>query len=163
MDNDHNDTLKKRLDEAPQYILDVITEFIWGVKNGKIDVQKPHIRKSVINVYPLIVTMYAILIITGIVTNLSVFVHVIRHKLYKDSTYCFVINNVISDIVKCLFVLPITLYVLLVQNWMLGELLCSFLPMVQVKIQTNHSKTKKKIIIVIVNESGNTTISYLSY
>lgn len=142
MENE-NDTLKRRLDDAPQDILDIITEFILGVKNGKIDVQKPHIRKSVISIYPLIVTMYAILIITGIISNLSVLFHVIKHRLYKDATYCFIINNVISDIVKCLCVLPITLYVLLVQNWMLGELLCSFLPMVQVNLNNTFHLTSK--------------------
>lgn len=127
-----NDTLKKRLDDVPDHIIDIIGEFILGVRNGKIDVQKPHIRKSVANIYPFIVTMYAILILTGVMSNFAVFLHIIRHKLYKDATYSFIINNVVSDVIKCVCVLPVTLYVLLVQNWMLGELLCSFLPMVQV-------------------------------
>ncbi|CAH1367938.1 unnamed protein product [Tenebrio molitor] len=75
--------------------------------------------------------MYSLLMVTGVALNLSVFVHIIRNKLYNDVTCSFVLNNVISDIVKCVVVLPMTLYVLLVNNWILGELLCSFLPMLQ--------------------------------
>lgn len=126
-----NDTLKV-LEDVPQHILNIIGTFMLGVQNGKIDVQKPHIRVSVANIYPFIVTMYAILIITGVLSNLAVFFHIAKHRLYKDATYSFIINNVVSDVIKCVCVLPMTLYVLLVQNWMLGELLCSFLPMVQV-------------------------------
>lgn len=123
----------KMFDDVPEHILHIIETFVLGVAHHEIDVQKPHIRKSVINIYPFIVTMYAALIITGVLSNLAVFYHVIRHKLYKDATYSFIVNNVISDIMKCMCVLPVTLYVLLVQNWMLGELLCSFLPMIQVQ------------------------------
>lgn len=126
-----NDTIRN-FEDVPQHILNIIGVFIIGLENGEIDIQRAHLRKSVANIYPFIVSMYALLILTGIFANSAVLYHIIKHKLYKDATYSFIVNNVASDIVKCVCVLPITLYVLLVQNWLLGELLCSFLPMVQV-------------------------------
>lgn len=130
----------KIFDEVPEHILQVIESFVLGVAHHEIEIGKPYIRKSVTNIYPFIVTMYAILIIVGVISNLAVFYHIIRHKLYEDATYSFILNNVISDIIKCVCVLPVSLYVLLTQVWMLGELLCSFLPMIQVRKITISSR-----------------------
>lgn len=119
---------------VPPELWDIIHEFFLGDRNPKLDLRQPHLRPSVATSYPFILFMYSLLIVTGVALNLSVFVHIIKNKLYNDATCSFVLNNVISDIVKCVIVLPITLYVLLINNWILGELLCSFLPMLQVCI-----------------------------
>lgn len=118
--------------DVPPEVWDIIHEFLLGQANPKLDLRKPHLRPSVTSSYPFILFMYSLLIVTGVALNLSVFIHIIKNKLYNDVTCSFVLNNVISDIVKCVVVLPITLYVLLINNWILGELLCSFLPMLQV-------------------------------
>ncbi|KAJ3626975.1 hypothetical protein MTP99_014384 [Tenebrio molitor] len=118
--------------EVPPHVWGIIHEFLLGQADPRLDLRKPHLRPSVAGSYPFILFMYSLLMVTGVALNLSVFVHIIRNKLYNDVTCSFVLNNVISDIVKCVVVLPITLYVLLVNNWILGELLCSFLPMLQV-------------------------------
>ncbi|XP_068910253.1 prolactin-releasing peptide receptor-like [Tenebrio molitor] len=117
--------------EVPPHVWGIIHEFLLGQADPRLDLRKPHLRPSVAGSYPFILFMYSLLMVTGVALNLSVFVHIIRNKLYNDVTCSFVLNNVISDIVKCVVVLPITLYVLLVNNWILGELLCSFLPMLQ--------------------------------
>ena len=118
--------------DLPPHVFDLIHQFLLGVANQRLDLQEAHMRPSVAKIYPFIVFMYSALVFVGVVANLAVVYHVVRHGLYKDPTYSFVINNAVSDVVKCVCVLPISLYVLLMQNWTLGELLCSFLPMLQV-------------------------------
>ncbi|XP_022919319.2 prolactin-releasing peptide receptor [Onthophagus taurus] len=124
-------TTKDPFDDIPVNIRHVIIEFLIGAHVEGNDVTVPHVRSSVVNIYQSIICIYVLLIIVGVSANLAVGFHIVRHRLYADPTYSFIVNNVVSDIVKCIAVLPITLYVLLVENWNLGELLCSFLPMLQ--------------------------------
>lgn len=118
--------------DVPKHVWEIIHEFLLGIKDPTLDFREPHIKLSLINVYPLIIFIYSILVLVGLVSNLAVLAHIVYHKLHKDETYAFLLNNCVSDIVKCVIVIPISLYVLLVNNWVLGELLCSFLPMLQV-------------------------------
>lgn len=134
---------KNEIADFPPQVWAIIHEFLLGTNDKELDLKKAHLRPSVANIYPFFVFIYAVLILTGVVSNLAVAVHIIRHKLYDDATYCLIINGLISDIIKCVFVLPISLYVLLIQNWILGELLCSFLPMLQV--------SPHAIIIIYIN------------
>lgn len=111
----------------------IIHEFILGYNNKNLNPREPHLRPAIARFYCFIVFAYSALVVTGTSANLAVLFHILRHKLHSDATYGLILNNVISDIVKCVIVVPISLYVLLVQNWTLGELLCSFLPMLQVQ------------------------------
>lgn len=128
-----NSSLEDQHERIPPHVFNIIHEFLLGVDNKHLDLQQPHLRPSVAKIYPLFITIYAILIGVGVLSNLAAFIHIVRHKLYNDATYSFIINLLVSDVIKCVCVLPISLYVLLVQNWILGEVLCSTLPMLQVR------------------------------
>lgn len=123
----------------PPQVYNIIHEFFLGVDDKQLDLQEAHLRPSVAKIYPVFIAIYAILIGVGVLSNLAAFIHIVRHKLYNDSTCCFIINLLVSDVVKCVCVLPISLYVLLVQNWILGEVLCSTLPMLQVSAQLHRT------------------------
>lgn len=127
---------RKDLDSIPDQYLETIAHYLMGLRNlsKEEDLSKPQLRPSVINIYPLFIIFYAILIIIGIISNIAMIIHIVRHKLYHDPTNAYLINIAISDITKCIFVLPITLTILLIQNWIFGRFLCFFLPMMQVKI-----------------------------
>lgn len=125
-------TTKNPFADVPPHIVEVVRQFLVGVYDEHLDLQDTRVRPSVAKIYRFIVVMYSLLVVTGVLSNLAVLYHILRHRFYKETTYAFIINNLVSDIVKCICVIPISLYVLLVQNWMLGELLCSFLPMLQV-------------------------------
>ncbi|XP_024081274.1 neuropeptide Y receptor type 2 [Cimex lectularius] len=99
--------------------------------NNTVDLSKPHLRTSVKTIYPLFVFLYALLVTTGVVANLAMIFSIIKDKLYRDQTYCYLINMAIANIVEGVFVLPISLTILLVQNWIFGSFLCYFLPMLQ--------------------------------
>ncbi|XP_043275778.1 neuropeptide Y receptor type 2 isoform X2 [Venturia canescens] len=75
--------------------------------------------------------MYGLLVLVGIVMNCGMMYHIMSHKLHRDPTYAFLINIAISDLIKCVFVLPLTLAVLLIDNWIFGQFLCYFLPILQ--------------------------------
>ncbi|XP_030754651.1 neuropeptide Y receptor type 5-like [Sitophilus oryzae] len=98
---------------VPPHILAIVHQLLLEIGGDKnLDLREPHPKKSLEGIASYIIFAYG-------------------YRLYKDPTYSFIINNAVSDFIKCVVVLPITLYVLLVQNWMLGELLCTFLPMLQ--------------------------------
>lgn len=123
---------KEDINEIPNQWLEIIVHYITGFRNDTVDFSRPHLRPSIIKIYPLFVFMYAALIITGTLTNFAMVYHIVKYRLYRDPTYAFLINMAIADVIKCVFVLPISLTVLLVQNWVFGKFLCFFLPMLQV-------------------------------
>ncbi|XP_060524401.1 orexin/Hypocretin receptor type 1 [Cylas formicarius] len=123
-------TLKDHSD-VPPYIWEIAHQLLLGVDDKKLDLREPQPKKSLESAAAYIIFVYGLLAVYGVFSNLMLFVHILRYRLYKDPTFSFIINNVVSDVMKCVVVLPMTLYVLLVQNWMLGELLCTFLPMIQ--------------------------------
>lgn len=119
--------------EYPSNVLAIIHDFVLGYDARNLDLRQPHLRPSVAKIYLFIVFMYSVLVVSGTCSNLAVLYHILRHKLQRsDGIYVLLLNNVVSDIVKCVFVVPLSLYVLLVQNWILGEHLCQCLPMFQV-------------------------------
>ncbi|XP_046745662.1 neuropeptide Y receptor type 2 [Diprion similis] len=122
---------EKDIDEIPSQWLETIVHYITGFRNDTIDFSRPHLRPSIVKIYPLFVLMYAALIIIGTLANFAMVYHIMKYRLYRDPTYAFLINIAIADLIKCIFVLPISLTVMLVQNWIFGKFLCFFLPMLQ--------------------------------
>lgn len=127
-------TTREDLASIPDQYLETIAHYLIGLKNlSKYeDLSKPQLRPSVVKIYPLFILLYALIIVIGIMANFGMIYHISRNKLYRDPTYAYLVNIAISDIVKCIFVLPITLAVLLIQNWIFGKFMCFFLPMLQV-------------------------------
>ncbi|RZF45146.1 hypothetical protein LSTR_LSTR015720 [Laodelphax striatellus] len=115
----------------PDKWLEVMIHVINGQRNDTRDYSRPHLRPSVARIYPAFVALYALLVIGGATANLALVFSVFRDRLYKDQTCVYLVNLALADLVKCMFVLPISLTVLLVQNWVFGSFLCYFLPMIQ--------------------------------
>ena len=116
---------------ADQFISKLIHRFK-EPGNESEDFSKPLLRPVFSNSYPLLIFVYSLLIIFGLIMNFGMVFHIIRFKLHRDPTHAFLINMVISDAIKCIFVLPISLAVMLIDNWIFGKFLCFFLPMLQV-------------------------------
>uniref|UniRef100_A0A8D9BI56 Orexin receptor type 2 n=1 Tax=Cacopsylla melanoneura TaxID=428564 RepID=A0A8D9BI56_9HEMI len=100
-------------------------------ENFSMDFTKPTIKPTLLNVYILFILLYAVTVVCGVCLNIFLIFHVISERLYRDATCGYFVNIALADIIKCLFVLPITLMVTLVQNWTWGSFLCYFLPMLQ--------------------------------
>ncbi|XP_064630803.1 prolactin-releasing peptide receptor-like [Lineus longissimus] len=117
--------------EADPSQIDMIARWLDGnMLNGSLNVQHK-IRKPLQYVYPLFIFLHALTVIGGVTGNIGILVIVIRKKLYNDPLYFFMANLAISDIIKSVFVLPLTLTNLMMTNWVFGSFICFFLPMLQ--------------------------------
>lgn len=128
--------------DVPKNVWDIIHKFLLDRNDQTLDLRVPHIKNAFIEIYPFIAVVYGVLIVFGVGSNLTAISYIIYYKLYKDETYAFLLNNCVSDLIKCVLVLPITLFVVLVNNWVLGELLCPVLPMIQVSLVCNKNQVE---------------------
>ena len=100
-----------------------------------------------------VIILYSILIILGLLGNLLLLIMLLRKRLYRDPIQCCVLSVVTACIIQVgrqllicqhqaaiirynflqlLFTLPLSLFVLLVHNWLLGKFFCFVLPMLHV-------------------------------
>ncbi|XP_050421051.1 prolactin-releasing peptide receptor [Adelges cooleyi] len=121
-----------QVDEIPHNWLPVIVDYLRGFRNDTVDFNRLQLRPSVRHTYPGFVCGYSALIVAGALCNAYVLAIIFRKKLYSaDPVYVYVANLALTGLLECVSVLPISLIVLLVQNWIFGRFLCYFLPMLQ--------------------------------
>lgn len=121
-------------DVPDKYFL-IIAHFLTGHYNDTDAIDRfngPILKASIKNVYWIFLIQYAILAMMGIVMNIAIIAYIVYHRLYRDVTHAFIINLAFCHFVQCAVVLPVTLMVMLIQNWIFGQFLCFFLPMLQV-------------------------------
>lgn len=128
-----NDNSEHLLHQLPEHWLAIIAHYVTGFHNvsGK-ELTEPIVKPALINIYPLFVTQYALLSIFGIISNLYLIYYIMRYKLYRDVTHAFIMNLAVCHFVQAGIVLPITLMVIIIQNWIYGQFMCFFLPLLQV-------------------------------
>jgi hypothetical protein len=125
------------------------SNFRHGNNNGSIDYSSPILKPIVYNTYPIFVIQYTLLSIFSICSNLLIVFYVMRFKLYRDVTQAFLINLSLCYFLQSIVVLPLSLTILLIQNWIFGQFLCFFLPMLQVSIYSIIFSFEKSISITI--------------
>ena len=118
--------------DMQEVYIQLIYTYIKGLRNDTIDFTQPHINLTFINIYPVLIFVYAKLIILGTIANISMIYHIARSRLYEDPTCIFLVNIAISNIVHLVIALPVTFYLLLIENWIFGHFLCFCLPILQV-------------------------------
>jgi hypothetical protein len=106
-------------------------EGLLGTSNYSL-LQKPVVKPGLQSAYPLVVTVYALLILAGTLLNVLVIGLVVLRRLHHQPTCCLLANLAVAHLLQCLAGLPITLAVMLTSNWVFGKFLCYFLPMLQV-------------------------------
>lgn len=124
---------------SPRYFL-AIAEILAGHANSTEDLERlngPNLKASIKSVYWLFLIQYAALALLGVLMNITIVVYLMYHRLYKDVTHAFIINLALCHFVQCALVLPISLMVMLIQNWIFGQFLCFFLPMLQVSTSSH--------------------------
>ncbi|CAL4108325.1 unnamed protein product, partial [Meganyctiphanes norvegica] len=126
MSNVNADELAKYDDYLPQII-----QHLQSFPNETVDFNEPHLRRSLANIYPLFLFIYILLIICGTAGNICMIGHIVRGRLFQDPTCAFLMNIGVCNLLICLLVAPISLAILLIQNWIFGSFLCYFVPMLQ--------------------------------
>lgn len=112
--------------------LEVIINFLSGFRNDTVDFSTPQLRPTVESSFVVFVVLYAVIVVSGVVLNALVLVRFAKTDLYRKNTNRLLANICAANIVQCVFVIPLSLVVLLVQNWILGPVMCYVLPMMQV-------------------------------
>ncbi|XP_073833124.1 uncharacterized protein [Musca autumnalis] len=126
--------VEAKFKDVPDKYLMIIAHFLVGAINDTEAMDRlngPILKASIANFYWIFLIQYAILAMLGIVMNVAIIAYIVYHRLYRDVTHAFIINLAFCHFVQCAIVLPISLMVMLIQNWIFGQFLCFFLPMLQ--------------------------------
>ncbi|XP_070539571.1 prolactin-releasing peptide receptor-like [Ptychodera flava] len=79
----------------------------------------------------LFILLYSLVFIVGSIGNALLVGTVIRYKSLQNVTNFFIANLAASDFVMCIFCIPWSLAQSLMDDWIFGETMCRFIPMVQ--------------------------------
>ncbi|OXU27070.1 hypothetical protein TSAR_002729 [Trichomalopsis sarcophagae] len=115
----------------PHQQLRDVMRILNGYENETEDFSQPQLKKYFADSYLLFVFIYSLLIVSSTVANFAMVFHIIKYDMHKDPTCAFLINVVIANVIHVLFVLPFTLAVLLMRNWIFGQFFCYCLPILQ--------------------------------
>lgn len=124
-------TTEDSLHISDQHLPQVLS-YLNGFLNTSIDFSKPNLNPHFAHVYPLFIGIYGLLIVLSVVVNLGMVYHIYRHQLHEEPTCAFLVNIALANVIIVSFVLPITLAVLLIRNWIFGQTICLVLPLLQV-------------------------------
>ncbi|XP_014665182.1 PREDICTED: prolactin-releasing peptide receptor-like, partial [Priapulus caudatus] len=118
------------VEDPTKTYLRLILDILSDSHNETIDPTKPILRISLRYVYPLFIFVYSLVCLVGTTGNVLILYTIMKKRL-RDPTYLLLGNMAVSDITKCVAVLPISLANLLIKNWIYGSFMCFFLPMLQ--------------------------------
>ena len=94
-------------------------------------VDDPSLQSTIILLFACI---YGLEFVLGVGGNLAVLYLTLRNRQLQSVQNMFMLNLALSDLVVCIFSLPITPATSIFKNWYFGELLCHSLPWLQVNI-----------------------------
>ncbi|XP_071518628.1 uncharacterized protein [Panulirus ornatus] len=122
---------KPELRALPDRLLSQIIHNLQTLPNETVDFRQPHLRQSLVQVYPLFLVLYGLLVVAGTVGNVAMVAHILCRRLFRDPICAYVMNIGVCNIFISLLLLPLSLAMLLIQNWIFGSFLCYFIPMLQ--------------------------------
>ncbi|OQV19960.1 hypothetical protein BV898_05965 [Hypsibius exemplaris] len=97
------------------------------------NVHQLQLRSSLAAIYPIFIMMNGVVFLLAIPFNSYIVIKTVTTKQAQTSRVLhFLTNAAVIDLFKLIFVLPITLANLLLQNFVFGAFLCHALPMLQV-------------------------------
>ena len=111
-----------------------------GDNTTKIDLDVPHLRPLFYlsdGVMAVFLALFVILALVSAASNVSLLLLIVKQKLYKESLTLCLANMMVIHILEVCVVLPLCLCTRIVQNWVLGEIVCYMLPVLTVIIITS--------------------------
>ncbi|XP_042232386.1 neuropeptide Y receptor type 1-like [Homarus americanus] len=123
--------LKPDLQDLPDKLLGQIIHNLQNLPNETVDFSQPHLRQSLLGIYPLFLALYGSLAVAGTAMNVAMVSYIVRRRLYRDPTSAYLMNLGVCNVMMSVVLLPLSLTVLLLQNWTFGSFLCYFIPMLQ--------------------------------
>lgn len=129
-----------KLPQIPGKLLPELIHTMQAFPNDTTDFSKPYIRTSLQKMYPMILTAYVILLLIGVALNVAMLMRtlnlskMLRQNQQSFTEYLFSANISVFNIVMCLLVVPLSLAIMLIQNWIFGRFLCYTAPILQVRL-----------------------------
>ncbi|XP_042206095.1 orexin receptor type 1-like [Homarus americanus] len=117
--------------DLPDKLLGQIIHNLRSFPNETVDFSKPHLRRSLQHVFPLFLILYSALVVLGSIGNAVMIAHILRRRLYRDPTNAYMMNIGVCNFIMSVLLLPLSLAILLIQNWIFGSFLCYIVPMLQ--------------------------------
>lgn len=120
--------------EHLQTIHKFLTDMNFGVED-ELDLTQIHLRPvfKPASMMGITLLFYGALILVGIIVNAVISAVITRRKLYlTDNTHLCVLNLSVAFLIQLIVVVPLTLFVIVVHNWVLGSFICYSLPILQV-------------------------------
>lgn len=134
----NNGNKEKLLKDFPDKFVPELIHSLQVHSNDSTDFSSPHIRTSLYSSYPWFIAAYVIIMLGGIVSNIVMLVRLLkifrrlRERKVNYTEYLFMANIAVLNILMCLVVMPLSLAIVLIQNWVFGKLLCYLAPIMQV-------------------------------
>ena len=126
-------------DTFPKHLVPQLMETLSVFSNETTDFSQPHVKQSFEHTYAVFVTLYVFVAIVGSIANSAMIVKLFYIESYFRSVSCggsehlFLINVALLNVLLSLLVMPISLFILLIQNWTLGKVVCYLAPIMQVR------------------------------
>ncbi|XP_066947795.1 LOW QUALITY PROTEIN: orexin/Hypocretin receptor type 1-like [Macrobrachium rosenbergii] len=119
------------LHALPDKLLSQIIRNIESFPNETVDFRQPQLRPAFQKIYPLFLLLYGVLVVAGTVGNMAMVTHLIRRRRYREPVCTYLMNLGVCNLIMSMLLLPLSLAILLLQNWIFGSFLCYFVPMLQ--------------------------------
>lgn len=118
---------------VPQEWLGAVIWWLRGVKNDT-DMRAPQLRQSIADGYQLFIGFYSLVVVVATMANVAMVITIRRRRLYRDQTFRFLLNLTLSNMAHACLVIPLSMVVMLLHNWLLGAFFCHLIPIIQVHI-----------------------------
>ncbi|KAJ8680518.1 hypothetical protein QAD02_016305, partial [Eretmocerus hayati] len=116
----------------PLEYLPHILNYLDGVLNQTKDFSKPVLKTHFEDGYVPFVFVYSVLLVASVLANLAMGIHIFRLGIHRhDPTCAFLVNIAVANIFHVSVAFPITLVVILMQNWVFGKFICLSIAMLQ--------------------------------
>ena len=102
-------------------------------------------RESLRHTYALFIALYAITWLLGVLLNIGVLCYITCHS--RSQLMSLLLHLAASHLIKLVLVMPLTLVNLLLKHWLMGELTCYLLPMLQAL--PSHACTLTYVMIAV--------------
>lgn len=89
--------------------------------NTQHDFSEPIVQEALENYLPFLLLLYGLLMLSGVIENIVLIAYIVKQKLYHNETHGFIINLALCHILQCSLVLPITILIIVLQNWIFGQ------------------------------------------
>ena len=103
-----------------------------GVGKSLSELRRPLLKADLSGaLLPVFVALYALVGLLGAMYNVAMLLALCRREILRHPAAAFLANAAVMGLVTAALVTPMTLMVLVLQNWVLGETMCWLFPILQ--------------------------------